>query len=195
MRWARTRPLHPCTHGRGDGPSAGGGDGSERPWVLRPLRLPFTGPTTVTNVVRSPAEHIGVSEAQVTETLNQPYGHGREEHHVRAVLTDQLGHRQYVARIVYARARDDLARLPLTATAHGTVAVAPLESIHCSSVAWSEGGWDNTLEEGYLGKKILRPQDATKEEIMRSHKLIDVLGIPVLVGKAAAPGRLEEPPR
>jgi hypothetical protein len=44
-------------------------------------------------------------------------------------------------------------------------------------------------------EKILRPQGATKEEIMRSHKLIDVLGIPVLVGKAAAPGRLEEPPR
>ncbi len=63
-------------------------------------------------------------------------------------------------------------------------------------VAWSEAFRIICSKKVTWGReKTLRPQGATKEEIMRSHKLIDVLGIPVLVGKAAAPGRLEGPPR
>ncbi len=68
---------------------------------------------------------ITAMDARILQTLNQPYRHGGEQHHIPTVATKHLDRGHCAARIVYACTRDDLASLPLSASAHRTVEVDP----------------------------------------------------------------------
>ncbi len=61
----------------------------------------------------------------VKAALWQAHEHGGKYHHVATVLADYLGYVQFIVWFLHTATVDDLARRPLTATTHSTLAAVP----------------------------------------------------------------------